>query len=388
MDIFKATTAGSIGFMLIGFVIQSPKITPLFVLLFWLSSTTFTLTFRSILRYTLKKVRLRGRNQRLVIIVGTNKRAYDFANMIEERKELGYRLLGFIDDMVYLPREDIKLLGPPEKFPDIVKNRVVDDVFIALPVKSYYEKLQKIVESAEENGIIIRYLSELFNTKIAQLKVEAFEHFSMLTITSGPQEGWQYLFKRLIDIIMASVFIVLTFPVMLLAVIAIKLSSPGPILFTQDRVGRNKRIFKLYKFRTMENNAEHMQLILESQNEMDGPVFKIKNDPRITKVGKYLRKWSIDEIPQLFNVLKGDMSLVGPRPLPVRDFNGIEQDWQRRRFSILPGITCTWQISGRNEIPYKDWIKMDMEYIDNWKLSRDLKILIKTIPAVMKGKGL
>lgn len=193
--------------------------------------------------------------------------------------------------------------------------------------------------------------------------------------------------KRAIDITLGSVLIIAISPLMAIAAIAIKLSSPGSVFFTQDRVGYNKRIFNLFKFRTMMVGAEKLQGDLEEQNEMDGPVFKIKDDPRIFKVGRWLRKWSIDELPQLFNVIKGDMSLVGPRPLPVRDYNGFDKDWQRRRFSVLPGITCTWQINGRNDISFEDWMKMDMEYIDNWKLSRDLKILFKTIPAVIKGKG-
>jgi lipopolysaccharide/colanic/teichoic acid biosynthesis glycosyltransferase len=167
----------------------------------------------------------------------------------------------------------------------------------------------------------------------------------------------------------------------------IKIDSPGPTFFIQERVGLNKRTFRLYKFRTMLRNAEKMQAKLENANEVSGPVFKIKDDPRITRIGKYLRKTSIDELPQLINVLKGDMSLVGPRPLPVRDYNGFDQDWQRRRFSIRPGITCLWQINGRSNVSFEKWMKLDMEYIDKWSLVLDFKILFKTIPAVLRGLG-
>lgn len=234
---------------------------------------------------------------------------------------------------------------------------------------------------------MIRYLSQLFDTKIARSTGGIFEDFPVLKMKSVPQAGWQYLTKYAIDVILSFSLIILTAPLMLLSAVAIRLTSPGSVFFVQDRVGYNKRIFPLYKFRTMVADAEKHQEKLKAQNEMDGPVFKIQNDPRVTMVGRFLRKTSIDELPQLFNVLKGDMSLVGPRPLPVRDYNGFSKDWQRRHFSMKPGITCIWQISGRNSISFEDWMKLDMEYIDNWSLLGDLKILLKTIPAVIFGHG-
>ncbi len=386
-DILKATTTGTAIFMLAGLIFNISTFTPFFIGIFWLSSTIFTVLFRNILRYALKKVRTYGRNLRSIIIAGTNQRSYDFAHKIEEKKEFGYRVIGFIDKNIHLPNEGLKLLGTLEDFPAIMKKHVIDEVVITLPVKSCYEEIREIVQKAEEQGILIRYLSQIFDTKVAQSKTEKFENFAVLTMTSGPQEGWQYLAKRAIDMILGSSLIILTFPLMVFATIAIKLTSTDPVFFSQQRVGYNKRIFRLYKFRTMVVGAEKLQTELEDLNEMDGPVFKIQNDPRITPIGRWLRRTSIDELPQLFNVIKGDMSLVGPRPLTVRDYDGFDKDWQRRRFSVLPGITCTWQIHGRNEIPFEDWMKLDMEYIDTWKLSSDLKILLRTIPAVIKRKG-
>ena len=177
------------------------------------------------------------------------------------------------------------------------------------------------------------------------------------------------------------------FPLFVLTACLIKLTSAGPVFFIQDRVGLNKRRFRLYKFRTMVADAEEKQAELEDLNEVSGPVFKIKDDPRITSFGNFLRKTSIDELPQLINVLKRDMSLVGPRPLPVLDYNGFDQDWHRRRFSVRPGITCLWQVKGRSSIPFEQWMQLDMEYIDTWSLWLDLKILTKTIPAVLQGSG-
>jgi exopolysaccharide biosynthesis polyprenyl glycosylphosphotransferase len=386
-DIFKATTSGAAIFILIGHVFRIGVFTPLFMVFFWFSSTILTVLFRRVLRYALNRVRLHGRNLRSILIVGTNRRAYDFAHMIEEKRELGYRVIGYVDNNIYLSNGGIRLLGTMESFPVIIRNHVIDEVVVTLPVKSCYEKIQKIIQQAEEQGITIRYLSDLFGTKIARLKGEMVEDFSLMTMNCGPQDGWQHLAKQITDIILASTLILLTLPLMLFVAVAIKLTSPGPVFFLQKRVGQNKRQFRLCKFRTMMIGAENMQSELEDRNEMDGPVFKMKNDPRVTKIGRLLRKTSIDELPQLFNVFKGDMSLVGPRPLPVRDYNGFNKDWQLRRFSILPGITCTWQINGRNDTAFEKWMKMDMEYIDNWNLSSDFKILIKTIPAVLRRNG-
>ena len=193
--------------------------------------------------------------------------------------------------------------------------------------------------------------------------------------------------KRMMDILFSLFLLVIFSPLFLVSAVLIKRSSPGPVFFAQERVGLNKRRFRLYKFRTMIPDAERKLAELECFNELSGPVFKIKNDPRITPIGKFLRKTSIDELPQLYNVLIGDMSLVGPRALPVRDYNGFDQDWHRRRFSVRPGITCLWQVNGRNNIPFDQWMELDLEYIDNWSLWLDLKILLKTIPAVISGYG-
>jgi exopolysaccharide biosynthesis polyprenyl glycosylphosphotransferase len=209
----------------------------------------------------------------------------------------------------------------------------------------------------------------------------------LVTIRSGPSDGWQLMVKRLLDIFASSVLLVALAPIFGLVALLIKLDSPGPVLFRQDRVGLHKRRFSLFKFRTMVEGAEHQQLLLESRNQANGPVFKIKDDPRITRVGQFLRHYSIDELPQLFNVLKGDMSLVGPRPLPVRDIERIDTHWHKRRLSMKPGVTCLWQVNGRSNVNFDRWVRLDLEYIDNWSLGLDLKILVKTIPAVLKGSG-
>jgi len=208
-----------------------------------------------------------------------------------------------------------------------------------------------------------------------------------MTHYTGLQEGWRTDAKRLFDILASSLLLLLSSPLLLLIAALIKVTDPGPVFFAQSRVGLSKRRFKMYKFRTMVVNAEQRMRQLEHLNEVSGPVFKLKDDPRVTPIGKLLRKSSLDELPQLINVLKGEMSLVGPRPLPVRDYEGFNQDWQRRRFSVRPGLTCLWQIAGRSSIPFETWMQLDLQYIDRWSFWLDMQILARTIPAVLRGFG-
>jgi exopolysaccharide biosynthesis polyprenyl glycosylphosphotransferase len=219
------------------------------------------------------------------------------------------------------------------------------------------------------------------------MKTVSLEGLALVSNYTGAMGGWQVEVKRLLDILISGIALLIFLPFFLITAIAIKLTSSGPVFFVQERIGLNKRRFRVYKFRTMVPDAEKKQAELEFLNEVSGPIFKIKKDPRVTSVGRILRKLSIDEVPQLFNVLKGDMSLVGPRPLPIKDYNGFSEDWHRRRFSVRPGITCLWQVNGRSSLPFERWMEMDMEYIDKWSLWLDLKILAKTFPSVLRGSG-
>jgi len=386
-DIIKATTLGTGLFLLGAHVFNIVLFTPVFTCVFWLSTTVLTISFRTILRQFLKKVRIRGWNLRFVLIIGTNERAYNYAEMIKANRESGYRIIGFVDNRLHMANPGIRLLGHLADVPHIISQLVIDEVVIALPVKSYYEEIQEIIDKAEEQGVTIRCLSNLFHTNISVVKTTTIGGFPSLEMNSKPREDWKFLAKRGVDVVGGTLLLIVTLPVTIMAGIAVKLTSPGPVFFVQPRVGYNKRIFKLYKFRTMIANAEGMQNELEGFNEMDGPVFKMQDDPRITKIGRWLRKMSIDELPQLYNVIRGEMSLVGPRPLPLRDYNGFQKDWQRRRFSVRPGLTCLWQINGRNHTNFEDWMKLDMQYIDNWTLFGDMKILLQTIPVLMNGKG-
>ncbi len=390
-DILKATTLGTSLFMLIGLVFSIEIFTPSFALTFWLISTCVTIAFRCVRRYLVGKRRSRGRNSHIILIVGTNQKAYEFAQKIKTKKELGYHIIGFVDNTIH-ENKDLTLLGTLADFPSIIRKKVVDEVIIFLPVKSYYNEIQQIVREAERQGILVRYsITEIFTIEKRQPYLVYFEGFAFLA-SSGYSGDWTYISKRAFDIFMATVLIIIAAPLMLFSAIIIKCTSPGPVFFVQDRVGYNKRSFRFCKFRTMKIGSEKLQAELSDLNVMDGPVFKINDDPRITKTGKWLRKWCIDETPQLFNVLIGNMSMVGPRPLDIIDFNKFsyefDQNWLLRRFGVFPGITGSWQVvDNRNRVLFEDWMKMDMEYIDNWTFFGDLKIMLKTILVVIKGNS-
>jgi exopolysaccharide biosynthesis polyprenyl glycosylphosphotransferase len=274
-----------------------------------------------------------------------------------------------------------------QQLASFLRKTVVDDVVIGLPLRSYYEQTSAIASLCELHGIVVRWHPSLFNLKLARPRAEEFDGDPMITLSTGQMGGWPEVFKRFLDVVLSAFGLLFLSPFFLMVAVLIKFESDGPVFFLQSRLGLNKRRFRIYKFRTMVADAEQQQAALEHLNEQQGPVFKIQADPRITPMGKILRKTSIDELPQLFNVLKGEMSLVGPRPLPVRDYEGFDQDWQRRRFSVRPGITCLWQISGRNSIGFDKWMELDVRYIDEWSLWLDFRILAGTIAAVVKGTG-
>jgi exopolysaccharide biosynthesis polyprenyl glycosylphosphotransferase len=391
IDVLKATTLATFLLFLSSRLFDMVLVKPLFLLIFWTSSSMICILSRYGLRKFLEWIRLRGHNLHFMLIVGTNERAQNFAKKIEEKPELGYQLLGFVDDEWEgngkLYKSGWRIVADIKSFKNYINKKVVDEVIIALPFQSLYREAFQIFSACEEQGVIVRSLSDIYYNKIARSKTEYLQGVPVVTHYTGYMDGWGSVVKRSIDIVISAFLLVILSPIVLITAVAIKIDSPGPVKFVQERVGLNKRKFKLYKLRTMVNGADKKQCELENLNEMNGPVFKIKNDPRITRIGKILRKNSIDEIPQLFNVLKGDMSLVGPRPLPLRDYNGFSEDRQRRRFSVKPGITCLWQVNGRSNTSFDKWMELDIKYIDNWSLWLDLKILLKTIPVVVSGFG-
>lgn len=385
-----ATTLASIFLAAVSVPLRIAMLTPRFLVLFWLCSCTLVACSRVFIQRLLEVVRVHGRNLRYVLILGTNRRALEFARDIDATPAWGYRILGFVDSEWHEgpdPKQTHPLCCSFDDLSAYLRQNVVDEVANYLPLRSFYEDSSHIAALCEQHGIFMRFDPRIFDLKIARARAEDVDGSPHITAHSFPLEGWPVLLKRILDVILSFSLIVSLSPVLVLIAAMIKLTSKGPILFRQERIGRNKRRFFIYKFRTMVANAETIMPTLEGLNEVSGPVFKIRNDPRITPLGRWLRRNSLDELPQLFNVLRGDMSLVGPRPLPVRDYEGFDQDWQRRRFSVRPGITCLWQINGRSNIAFDHWMKLDLQYLDEWSIWLDVKILALTIPAVLKGTG-
>jgi len=308
---------------------------------------------------------------RHVAVVGTGKAATEFARTIENHHIWGLKLVGVFS------REEVRAL---------LERGGIDELILIAD----QERLDEFTETfvlCEELGVTARVVLNFFPHSIARMELHEFDGFPLLSFSTTPTNEALMFIRRILDIVLAAVIFVICGPLFMLpTAILIKLTSRGPILFKQIRCGLNGRQFVMYKFRSMVDNAEQFRVELEALNEMDGPVFKFSRDPRVTPFGKFIRRFSIDELPQIFNVLRGDMSLVGPRPPLPQEVARYER-WQRRRLSMKPGMTCLWQISGRNEVSFEDWMKLDLTYIDNWSLLLDLKILLKTVPVVLLGRG-
>lgn len=356
---------------------------------FWGGVIITTLVSRHIVHVLTPEWTPFTRQNRRLLIIGSGPRALRLYRSVLMQSQSEHRMIGFVDTRPTQEMDEAistRLIGRLDQLEEILTSRVVDEVLIALPIKSCYSQIQQTIAVCERIGVECKYLSDIFQVSHPRTQVEANSHYPLITIKMV-SDDYRLLVKRALDILGASTALILFSPLMLIVMAAVKLTSHGPAIFVQERYGLNKRRFRMFKFRTMVQNAEALQHQLEDKNEAQGPVFKIKDDPRVTRIGKVLRKTSIDELPQLFNVLRGDMSLVGPRPLPERDVSRFAESSLMRRFSVKPGLTCLWQISGRSNTEFDHWIKQDLQYIDQWSLGLDVTILFKTVPAVIKGRG-
>jgi len=278
------------------------------------------------------------------------------------------------------------LVGKLADLSELLRTLALDEVVITLPIASAYAQIRKILLECSEQGILVRCEVSLFDSLALQsTNGDAPLHF--VTLHQSAWNQWALICKRLLDFSVALCALGALLPLLLCIATAIKLSSHGPVLFRQERLGLGKRRFTIYKFRTMVADAEKLMGAVEHLNETQGPTFKLSKDPRVTRIGSFLRKTSLDELTQFINVVIGDMSLVGPRPLPLRDYRGFSEDWHRRRFSVKPGITCLWQVMGRSSVGFDRWMELDMNYIDSWSIWLDVKILLRTITAVLRGSG-
>jgi exopolysaccharide biosynthesis polyprenyl glycosylphosphotransferase len=359
------------------------------VFLFAVLNLAFLILEKLLLFRAVKIIRDRGRNRKTIIVVGTGARTKRFVDRIGKHFDWGLDILGFLD----ADKENVgkvmfgeKILGTYGDIESILHSRSFDEVIITVE-SNEFDQIEDVLNACEREGVQVRIISDFLGGIARHFRADVVYGLPVISIVTGPENEQALRAKRFLDITGASIGLILAAPLFLIVTFAVKFSSRGPVLYKTSWIGKDRKSITGYKFRTMVNNAEELKRDLLEKNEMSGPVFKMTSDPRITPLGRILRKFSLDELPQLWCVLKGDLSLVGPRP-PLSTEVERYESWHRRRLSIKPGLTCLWQISGRSSIKdFDEWARLDLEYIDNWSLWLDLKILLKTIPVVLLGKN-
>ncbi len=372
--------------ILLIFMLKLHFVSRLVVFSFGLASILLLVTIRAVARWRL----LRASDlRRRVLVVGTGDYARRAVAALAGQTPSACDVVGCIEIAWSSAVGDVRPTPHSNtvgRITGFLKDNVVDEIVLAVPL-SMVDAIEYALVAAEMEGVRVRVMADFFRAAPKRLSLDECGAVPFLTLDWVAADDWRLIVKRLLDIAVAATVLVFCAPLFAVVAAAIAFDSPGSVLFVQRRVGLNKRPFWLVKFRTMGTDAERRQGTLEALNEANGPVFKIANDPRVTRVGRFLRRTSIDELPQLWNVLRGDMSLVGPRPLPLRDVSRFNEALQRKRFSVKPGLTCLWQVSGRSGIGFGEWLRLDLWYIDNWSLTLDLKLILQTVPAVLRGTG-
>lgn len=390
VKIIKACTVAGVFAMLFPVTSHSEAFTPRIAFYFLPTAIVACICGRLVARVCTMPLTAALAGRRDVIVVGSGPGAVRLVRRLRDEGPDSIRVLGFVDSDNFSPvAEEIRneIIGTMADLEALLMRLAVDQVLIALPADTCFPQIQYAISVCERAGVETKYFfSDMFELSVAKPAFEREENAPVVRLKVVHDDA-RLIVKRAIDAMAAVVGLVVLSPLMLLIAVAIRLTGPGPVIFVQERFGFRKRLFRMYKFRTMIPEAEKLQKQLEPQNEVSGPVFKIRNDPRITPLGRFLRKTSLDELPQLVNVLRGDMSLVGPRPLPQRDVSRFDNASLMRRFSVKPGLTCLWQIDGRSNTNFDRWIELDLRYIDTWSLSLDLVILAKTVPSVLAGRG-
>jgi exopolysaccharide biosynthesis polyprenyl glycosylphosphotransferase len=326
-----------------------------------------------------------------VLVIGKGPRAQKLIQNYRAQSEWGVDIVGILDpgaaaDGASAPVDNVPVLGGVERIREVLASNVIDEVVVCLP-RSLLDDVGNVVAACDEEAVCIKFLADLYDIPKGTISLETIGRMPVLNFEPVSHDEGKLVVKRVFDLLITIPVLLVLAPVFALVALAIKLDSPGPVFFVQQRVGLNKRPFPMIKFRSMFRDAEARLCDVEHLNEAQGPIFKITHDPRVTRVGRFLRRTSIDELPQLINVLLGHMSLVGPRPMSLRDVNRFSLGIQRRRFSVRPGLACLREVSGRSRLPFERWLELDLKYIDEWSLWLDFKILLRLIPSVLKGDG-
>jgi exopolysaccharide biosynthesis polyprenyl glycosylphosphotransferase len=351
----------------------------------WAVALVLTLATRQMWHRHMGRLRAEGRLCYRTLIVGTNDEAFQIAEMLQ-RRALGFDALGFVQtNGQVVGSSSLPILGDSDDLTELIDRHGVECVFVASSAVRV-DLMKQLTRDIRSHDVEVRVSANMTEILSSRLTVQPVGDLLALSLRPARLSGPQAVAKRSFDLIVGSIVIVLTSPIWLLAALMVKVTSRGPILFRQLRVGKDGRSFRMYKFRTMTRDAEARLPDLLARNEASGPLFKIRDDPRITRVGRILRRYSIDELPQVLNVVKGDMSLVGPRP-PLPNEVATYEEWHRGRLDVRPGITGLWQVRGRSELSFDDYVRLDLFYIENWSILYDLFIMGKTIPAVLLRKG-
>lgn len=381
-----------LGLLLFGsivFLLKVEYVSRSFMGLFFLLSVTALGCERAFLIWIWRRLARMDFFMRNVLIVGSGRRARKMIKAIQDHSNWGFRITGVLDDdpkLIGQFVEGVVVIGTVRRISQVLLERVIDEVIFVVP-RNWISRIEEAVLECERMGIRATVAVDLFNINFAKTVPTDMDGVPLITFDTTPMDQWQLAFKRTSDILISLVSLMILAPLFLVVAAVIKATSHGPVLFRQARCSLNGRHFTMYKFRSMQVDAEAKQAGLAHLNEAKGPMFKLTQDPRLTPIGRWLRKTSIDELPQLLNVLRGDMSLVGPRP-PVPNEVAQYELWQRRRLSMRPGITGNWQVNGRSNVKDFDaWMQLDLDYIDQWSLLLDFKIMLKTIPAVLFGIG-
>jgi len=397
LDIAKAgVLAAFVTFGLL-FLVKMPEVSRLFLIALFPTQIAGTIASRVVLRAGLSWARARGMNTRYVLVVGTSPRAQDLADRLERHRELGLRVVGHLlwspdDGPLHSRSEPIEpvgkvrrpILGHVNDLEVVLHSQVIDEVLICLP-PSAWGLIEVITRLCEDEGRIVRIPLTEGAFDMPGARHDEFDGIELLSLVYGPDRVLALMAKRALDIVVAPIALIILGPVLLVVALTIAIVDGRPILFRQPRVGLHGRMFNVVKFRTMVVDAERRLDDLMSHNEIHGHAFKLSDDPRLSRMGRWLRRTSLDELPQFWNVLKGEMSLVGPRPPLPREVAGYDI-WHRRRLSMKPGMTGLWQISARREEDFDRWVEVDLDYIDRWSLWLDLKIMLRTLPAMLQGR--